>query len=318
MNMDDETSPTSSTNTTSTIAENTTLPTPDLETSGISIRKSRRKTALPEELLHKKAKTPTDPSAAPSLAIDNDGFAIPDSLPSIAVSTTASGKDADALEAPEGVGGDKSLRLADKFQIDEKTMQKLIDLEKTLKDRKTVTGAPSSASSSLSVRDKDAEMDSRGRSGSFTEDPNPVNQTLPAPGSFQRNTRMTKSARPFGKSASGGSLKGGITASSRKQNSLSKNSPLMERKSAGEPTSTTTSSSDMDSNDVFKRLTSNLPPESDPDLGQILPSKASPGKPESLTCMYTATGHSSAILSLDVRDYLMITGSKDRTAKCGT
>lgn len=117
---------------------------------------SRRKTALPEELLHKKAKTPTDPSAAPSLAVDSDGFAIPDSLPSISV--TAGGKDADALEAPEGVGGDKSLRLADKFQIDEKTMQKLIDLEKTLKDRKTGTGG----SSSLSARDKDTEMDSRG------------------------------------------------------------------------------------------------------------------------------------------------------------
>ena len=44
--------------------------------------------------------------------------------------------------------------------------------------------------------------------------------------------------------------------------------------------------------------------------GQILPSKASPGKPDSLTCMYTATGHSSAILSLDVDGTLMITGSK--------
>ena len=96
------------------------------------------------------------------MAVDSDGFAIPDSLPSISVSTTAGGKDADALEAPEGVGGDKSLRLADKFQIDEKTMQKLIDLEKTLKDRKTGTGAPSSGSSSLSARDKDTEMDSRG------------------------------------------------------------------------------------------------------------------------------------------------------------
>lgn len=165
------------------------------------------------------------------MIVDNDGFAIPDALPSIAANSTASGKDADALTTAEGgVSGDKSLRLADKFQIDEKTMQKLIDLEKTLKDRKTGTGA-----SSLSARDKDTDMESRARSGSFTEDPNnPVNQTLPAPGSFQRNTRMTKSARPFGKSASGGSLRGGMSL--RKQNSLSKNSPLMERKSAGEPT----------------------------------------------------------------------------------
>jgi WD40 repeat protein len=32
-------------------------------------------------------------------------------------------------------------------------------------------------------------------------------------------------------------------------------------------------------------------------------------------CMYTATGHNNSVLSLDVQDELMITGSKDRTAK---
>ncbi|XP_066929588.1 kinesin-like protein KIF21A isoform X3 [Clytia hemisphaerica] len=234
------------------------------ETSGVSIRKSRRKTALPEELLHpkdKKAKIPTEPTLS---TIGDDGFAIPEPL----TKTKA--------EPNEPAQPDKSLRLADKFQIDEKTMQKLIDLEKSLKDRKTGTGV----SGSSSTRASTADTDSRGRSGSFTDDTNPVNQTLPD--NFQRNTRMTKSARPFGKSASGSSIRS--AGSLRKQGS-SKNSPLMERKSNAEPT------------------------------GQILPSKASPGKPEALTCKYTATGHSSAILSLDVQDYLMMTGSKDRTAK---
>lgn len=56
-------------------------------------------------------------------------------------------------------------------------------------------------------------------------------------------------------------------------------------------------------------------PDSDPYLvcacrGQILPSKAASGKPESLVCMYTATGHTNAVLSLDVLDNYMITGSK--------
>ena len=203
---------------------------------------SRRKTALPEELLHpkdKKAKTPTEPTVP--LILDNDGFAIPNSFPRTNNNTNdTNAANSTAQTQNKDTGEDKSLRLADKFQIDEKTMQKLIDLEKTLKDRKT--GGP--GCSSLSVRDKDADsVESRARSGSFsTDDQNPndhVNQTIAAPGSFQRNTRMTKSARPFGKSASGGSLRGGMTASLRKQNSSatsSKNSPLMEQKSAGEPT----------------------------------------------------------------------------------
>lgn len=44
--------------------------------------------------------------------------------------------------------------------------------------------------------------------------------------------------------------------------------------------------------------------------GQILPAKSSSGKPDHLICMYTATGHNNAVLSLDVMGDLMITGSK--------
>lgn len=122
----------------------------------------------------------------------------------------------------------------------------------------------------------------RERSGSFSE--STTDDVPNATMNFQRNTRITKSARPFSKSSSASSLKNNV-----KRASSNRNSPLMERRTIGE---TTTSS-----------------------LGQILPSKASTSKPDSLVCMYTATGHSNAILSLDVMGDLMVTGSKDRTAK---
>ena len=79
--------------------------------------------------------------------IDNDGFAIPTSIPNISNNSILNTNKQSSIKISEGTAAantgddptsdDKSLRLADKFQIDEKTMQKLIDLEKTLKDRKT-------------------------------------------------------------------------------------------------------------------------------------------------------------------------------------
>ena len=42
----------------------------------------------------------------------------------------------------------------------------------------------------------------------------------------------------------------------------------------------------------------------------MLPLRPPVGKPAPLVCTYAATGHNSAVLSLDVTEDLMITGSK--------
>lgn len=42
----------------------------------------------------------------------------------------------------------------------------------------------------------------------------------------------------------------------------------------------------------------------------MLPLRPPAGKPASLVCTYAATGHNSAVLSLDVTEDLMFTGSK--------
>ena len=44
--------------------------------------------------------------------------------------------------------------------------------------------------------------------------------------------------------------------------------------------------------------------------GRMLPLRPPAGKPGSLVCTYAATGHNSAVLSLDVTEDLMFTGSK--------
>ena len=44
--------------------------------------------------------------------------------------------------------------------------------------------------------------------------------------------------------------------------------------------------------------------------GRMLPLRPPAGKPASLVCTYAATGHNSAVLSLDVTENLMFTGSK--------
>ena len=42
----------------------------------------------------------------------------------------------------------------------------------------------------------------------------------------------------------------------------------------------------------------------------MLPLRPPAGKPAPLVCTYAATGHNSAVLSLDVTEDLMFTGSK--------
>ena len=44
----------------------------------------------------------------------------------------------------------------------------------------------------------------------------------------------------------------------------------------------------------------------------MLPLRPPAGKPASLVCTYAATGHNSAVLSLDVTEDLMLTGSKGK------
>lgn len=188
---------------------------------------------MPEELLHPKdkKKTPTEPSLPEFPKFEEEPAA---------ASTTTTDDDAVKTEL-ELEGGDKSTRLAEKFKIDEKMVKKLLDLEKTLKDRKTMpppsiipgqSGSVTTRAGTRSTIDS-SSLDSRARSGSFTlEDDNTGNQTLP--GNFQRNTRMTKSARPYGKSTSGSNLR--TAGSLKRQTSSSKNSPLLERKSNAEAT----------------------------------------------------------------------------------
>ena len=48
--------------------------------------------------------------------------------------------------------------------------------------------------------------------------------------------------------------------------------------------------------------------------GRMLPLRPPAGKPAPLVCTYAATGHNSAVLSLDVTEDLMFTGSKGEFA----
>ncbi|XP_013396201.1 kinesin-like protein KIF21A isoform X2 [Lingula anatina] len=71
---------------------------------------------------------------------------------------------------------------------------------------------------------------------------------------------------------------------------------------------------------VFSRLTSNTQPSSpDPKRGSIQPYGGSirqtSGRPSPLECVYTASGHTKAILSLFATDDVLFSSSKDRTVK---
>lgn len=126
-------------------------------------------------------------------------------------------------------GVDNKEKFQETFQIDEKTMQKLRDLEKSLRDRKAMPPPPPPAAINKSVDESRRE-----RSGSFSNDSDSVTN-LSLPGNFQRNTRLVKSARNYGKSSSGSNLRN--SSSLKKQSSSVKASPLLERKTSGETSS---------------------------------------------------------------------------------
>jgi len=50
--------------------------------------------------------------------------------------------------------------------------------------------------------------------------------------------------------------------------------------------------------------------------GRMLPLRPPSGKPSALVCTYAATGHNSAVLTLDVTEDYMFTGSKGITMVC--
>lgn len=93
-------------------------------------RKTRRKTALPEELLH-----PKEPKN--------------NKLP-VVIDLTE--ENTPVKETESNDEDDKQKLLSETFQIDDKTLQKLMDLEKTLKDRKKMPPPPPPGDKNLSTR----------------------------------------------------------------------------------------------------------------------------------------------------------------------
>lgn len=117
--------------------------------------------------------------------------------------------------------------LAETFQLDEKTLKKLVDLEKTLKDKKKM---PPPAIPST-TNNKNEESAPSKRSGSFTI--RGENNNEAETGNFVRNSRVSSSARPYRKTVSASNIKkrGSNPPSAR-------NSPVTERKSTNDSTLT--------------------------------------------------------------------------------
>ena len=162
----------------------------------------RRKTALPEELLHPKENKVSKPNTNVIEIIDSDD------------SEAEANLKLDKNKVKSESQSNKA-KIAEAFQLDEKTLQKLMDLEKTLKDKKKMP-PPS------------AIPRTRDRSGSFSESVDDIHHDATLPGHLLRNTRATKSARPFAKSASTSNLK------IKRPSSSVKSSPLVEKKTIGE------------------------------------------------------------------------------------
>jgi len=206
---------------------------------------------------------------------------------------------------------------SDAPEVNQALLQKLMEIDKTLKQKEkdksdvdaqlmpppTVSrGMPSSSQNTASEgRSKSFQPDSKaklseskqrkltransfGSTGSLNEASSNSNSSLPP--SFQRGNRVSKSARTYGGKTS--------DPGQRPPTSSAKGSPMLMRKQ---------NSADGDKG--------SRPPSG----GQMLPVKAPQGRPETLMCTHTATGHNNAVLSLAVTEDLLITGSKDRTAK---
>lgn len=191
-------------------------------------------------------------------------------------------------------------------QISPELMQKLLELEKSRK-----------AQSSESLMPPPPALQGGQSQGApvKTSRSNSLNgvTTAPVPASLVRGNVKSKSARSFPVSKYGSSGIGAVN-----QPRSQPTSPALQRRSLPDRPGAGVDDSVIShktSEDVFARLTSSLAQESDPDIGRMLPLRPPVGKPAPLVCTYAATGHNSAVLSLDVTEDLMFTGSKDRTVK---
>lgn len=193
-------------------------------------------------------------------------------------------------------------------QISPELMQKLLELEKSRKTQGSDALMPPPPVIAIDQSQSQGVPVKTSRSHSLNG-----NGTVPAVPALVRGNVKSKSARSFPLSRYG-SAGSGVSLHPRSQPT----SPALQRKSlpdkpgAGVDDSVITQKT---SENVFARLTSSLAQESDPDVGRMLPLRPPVGKPAPLACTYAATGHNSAVLSLDVTEDLMVTGSKDRTVK---
>ncbi|XP_068706448.1 kinesin-like protein KIF21A [Montipora foliosa] len=250
--------------------------------------KARRRTGTQEEFLYPdRIKTRRSPLFDPPG--DDDECSSSSNLPVIA-----------ALPCP---GDPKTTR-----QISSELMQKLLELEKSRKGQSSDSIMPPPPATQSEQTQSQGVPVKTSRSNSLNG-----NTTVAVPASMVRGNIKSKSARSFPLSRYG-SAGSGISIQARSQPA----SPALQRKSLPDKPGAGVDDSVISqktSENVFARLTSSLAQESDPDVGRMLPLRPPVGKPAPLVCTYAATGHNSAVLSLDVTEDLMITGSKDRTVK---
>nr|XP_058952852.1 kinesin-like protein KIF21A [Pocillopora verrucosa] len=253
--------------------------------------KARRRTGTQEEFLYPdKVKTRRD---ARLDTVEDEDEASAASVPSLAL-----------VPVLPFAGEPKGSR-----QISPELMQKLLELEKSRKAQSSEALMPPPPGS------QGNQNQSQGVPPVKTSRSNSLNgnNSAPLPASLVRGNVKSKSARSFPVSRFGSSGSG-VSNLPRSQPT----SPALHRKSlpdkpgAGMDDSVVVQKTP---EDVFARLTSSLAQESDPDIGRMLPLRPPAGKPAPLVCTYAATGHNSAVLSLDVTEDLMFTGSKDRTVK---
>lgn len=242
--------------------------------------KARRRTATQDELLYPARAEKKEPS----LSVIKD---VPDG-PSLPLDNTKPSSDSVSLTSSD-------------------LMQKLLQLERSRKEMDKNDSSlmpPLVPQQSQGVPSFSSNVQDRNRSL-------PSSATNPAvSSSFIRGTFKSKSARNFARpKVPGTSINGTSSSESRSQPT----SPTLPRKHFEEKTKTGTAQNE--SENVFSRLTSTLPQDTNPDCGRMLPVKPPTGKPGPLVCVYASTGHNSAVLSLCVSETKMFTGSKDRTVK---
>ncbi|XP_048580945.1 kinesin-like protein KIF21A isoform X2 [Nematostella vectensis] len=241
--------------------------------------KARRRTGLPEEFLHPDRKTRRAPSLPSLKSGESDNNS---SMPLV----------------PVGPTDFKSSK-----QISPELMQKLLELDKARKSGEKMERDNNDNPMPPPTSSKMPRVNSM----------NVGHGNAVVPASMTRGNLRSKSARSFPSSKFGP-----VPAASNNPARSQPTSPALPRKASMENRALENgdeSGKNNNSDDVFSRLTSSLGQESDPDVGRMLPLRPPSGKPTALVCTYAATGHNSAVLSVDVTEDFMFTGSKDKTVK---